>query len=513
MNKLNKTNLASVGIFLLFAVYSFTIINFVWIDGLSSFASDSANYLLMALYMSPWQEPTEAVKAIWPNQFYPPFFPIILALTGAAHNLVAAHIVTTVFLLASLPLIYYFSRHCFATHWQAIGITTIFSLSPSTWLNSLGILSENLYMFLSFVLLLMFQRICHFNYKLISLFSLLLSALILTRSIGVAMFFAYLIVGFILWQQKKLQIGKYFTPIIIVITVNLMAKFLDKSILPDPYIYQLKLLDITGQPAVLVNTWFASWQYYWVDDLIIPHLFVLLLGVLACIGLIIRLKKLKFDALYLLAYLGILLVWPHPGQALRFIYPIYAILILYAFYSAHIILNRQKTINPDRVILILLLISFSIIGPTLSYSWHRYHIGKEYGYHHIYEFYRFHDINHAKFIASVETIMFNDMKLIESMTQIDDTIYHFTPAYIALLANRHSVYLDFGYPDEESTNVNNNSYADYAYISKLHPRRTGKDFRGDSDLIVNFNGQTELLWKHYSNEKNEAVSMFFKLIK
>jgi hypothetical protein len=512
LNKL-KFSLSTAGISILFAVYSFTIINFVWIDGLSSFASDSANYMAMALYMSPWQEPTAAIKAIWPYQFYPPFFPIVLALTGTAHSLVAAHILTTAFLLASLPLIYFFSRQCFATHWQAISITVIFSLSPSTWLNTLGILSENLYLFLSFIVLLMFNRIRTLDYRLISLFGILLAALILTRSIGIAMFIAYLIVGFILWQKKKLQTGKYFLPIVIVIAIKLLAKLLGKSILPVPYIIQLKLLDFTIQPEMLVDTWFASWQYYWVDDLIIPHFFVLFLGVLACTGLIIRLRLLKIDAFYLLVYLGILLVWPHPGQALRFIYPVHALLIIYAFYSVHIVLNKLATITKDRVILILLLISFATIGPTLSFSWNRYHLGKEYGYHQIYEFYKLHDIKHARYIASIETTMFDDMKLIESMTKTEDTVFHFTPVYVALLANRQSITLEFNYPGEEMIIANNNSDANYAYISKLHPRRTGKDFHGDAELIMSFTGQTDLLWQHYSNENNKPVSIFLKLIK
>jgi hypothetical protein len=510
MYNLNKFNLTPAVTIFLFITYSFFIIKFVWNDGLSSFASDSANYMLMAQYMSPWQEPSLAVKELWSYQYFPPFFPIILALTGVAHSMLAAHILTTVFLLASLPLIYKFARQCFASHWQALGITTIFSLSPSTWLNTLGILSENLYLFLSFILLLMFNKVRDFDYKLISLFGILMAALILTRTIGGAMFISYVIVGYVYFHKKQLNTVNYFLPIIIVIIINLLAKFLNKSILPPSYIHELHLLNITGQPKVLLETWFSAWQYYWVDDLLIPHIFVIIIGVLACTGLIIRLRLIKFDAFYLLIYLGILLAWPHPGQALRFIYPVHALLIIYAFFSIYVIFNHLTSIKTEKPVLLLLLISFSIIGPTLSYLWNRYNVGTEFGYHHIHEFYRFPDLKHAKNTASTQVTMFNDMEIIESITEADDTILHFAPVYITLLANRISKGISFNYSDDESFTVNNISEANYVYISKLHPRRTGKDING-LDLQIYFNGSTEPLWTHYSAETNEPVSIFLKI--
>jgi hypothetical protein len=510
MFDLKKLNLSLAATVSLFITYSYFIISFVWNDGLSSFASDSANYMLMAQYMSPWQEPSAAVIALWPYQYFPPFFPLILAITGAAHNMLTAHILTTIFLLASLPLIYYFARQCFATHWQALGVTAIFSLAPSTWLNSLGILSENLYIFLSLIVILMFNRIRDYDYRLVSLFGILLATLILTRTIGVAMFISYLIVGYVHVHKKQLKTTNYLIPIVIVLIINLLAKFLNKSVLPASYIHELQLLEIAGQPKVLFETWFSAWQFYWVDDLITPRIFVFIIGVLACVGLVIRLRSFKLDAFYVLGYLGILLVWPHPGQSLRFIYPVHALLIVYAFFSIYIIFNHLTSTKTYKPVLLLLLVSFSIIGPTLSYLWNRYSTGKDLGYHHIHEFYRFPDLKHAKNTASTQVTMFNDMKIIESQTEEDDIILHFAPVYITLLANRFSKGISYNYSDDESIDVNNISEADYVYISKIHPRRTGKDING-LDLKIYFNGVTEPIWTHYSPENNEPVSVFLKI--
>jgi hypothetical protein len=497
---------------LILSLYTTIAIKFVWHDNLSTFASDSANYMLMGLYMSPWHEATPPIQALWQLQDFPPFFPFILAITGAVHDVNIAHVVTLLFLITSLPLIYIFSKKCLSSNWQALSVTSIFLLSPSTWLNILGILSENLYIFISLLIIVLFPNQNKSNIYYSLLLGLLISLLILTRTIGISMFLAYVIAGFAAWYNKSLSTDKFIAPIIVTILLNLFAKILHHSSVPSQYIQQLSNIDISGQPKVLIDTWFASWQYYWVDDLIIPHLFVLLLGVLACIGLALRLRSLKLDAFYVLVYFSILLVWPHPGQALRFIYPVHALLIIYAFFSIHIMFKNLTPIKSEKPILIFLLISFSIIGPPLSYLWNRYQIGKENGYHHIHEFYRLPDIKHAKVVAAIQTTMFNDMKAIELNTNKDDTVLHFAPVYIALLANRHSKTLSFNYADDDLYKINNINDAEYIYVSKLHPRRTGKDING-LDLQVYFNGTTEPIWTHYSNENGEPASVFLKVNK
>ena len=511
MMKINKSIYPYFALLLSCLTYIYTLISFVWIDGLTSFASDSANYMLMALYLSPWETPSNAIINIWPYQFYPPFYPIVLALTGAVHSYIASHVLTTTFLFISLPLIFYYSKNIIGHQWHAIFITGLFALSPSTFLNTLGILSENLYILLSFIILLMFNKLHRFDVKTTILFGFIFSALILTRSIGVSLFAAYLIVGFIQLRQKKISLQQFSIPIFITITINLIAKFLNKSILPTPYLTQLQSLDISGQPIVLINTWFTSWQFYWLDGLHMPNIVLIIVGILAFIGLIHRTINFKIDSLYILFYLGILLVWPHPGQALRFVYPIFPLLILYSYYAAGVISKGTSVDVRNKIISLLLLVSYAIVIPTLSFSWNRYQLGKENGYNQIFEFYRFHQIDHAKYIASIEKTMFDDMKLIEETTLPDDVIYHFTPAYIALLANRNSIYLNFGYIGEESILMNENKNADYAYISKLHPRRTGKNYIGDADLVISFSGETELLWERFSDENGKPISKFFKL--
>ena len=494
------------------AIYTTITIIFVWHDGLSSFASDSANYMLMGLYLSPWIDESFAILSLWPYQDFPPFFPLVLAATGAAHNMIAAHILTLAFLIISLPLICIFTKQCFATNWQALVITSIFAISPSVWMNTLGILSENLYLLISLLILILFSKLETKNIIFSCFFGLLLAVLILTRTIGLSMLVAYIIVGFNLYRKEKLDIKQFTIPIIITVVINLVAGILHHSSIPSQYIDQFNKLAFGEQFIALIDAWFSSWQFYWVDTLILPYSVILLLGLLACLGLFVRLRTFKLDAVYVLVYLFIILIWPHPGQALRFIYPIQVLLLINAFFFIHYLFNKFTNIPSYKPITLLLLLVLAVVTPSLSYSFNRYKTGKENGYHHITEFYRVPDLKKAKINAAIQTTMFKDMEHIRNNTNKNDLILYFSPTYIALLANRKSTNITFSYSDKKSHTVDNIADADYIYLSRLHPRKTGEDING---LLIQdyFDGNTEKLWTHYSAENKEPISVFLKIRK
>ena len=79
-------------------------------------SSDSVRYLFMADYLSPYEaaagghEPNLAEQVFSTAQF-PPLYPLALALLGAgSHRIALAHLITTVFLLASLAAFFAWAR-------------------------------------------------------------------------------------------------------------------------------------------------------------------------------------------------------------------------------------------------------------------------------------------------------------------------------------------------------------------------------------------------------------------
>ena len=511
INSVRQNRLFYITSIVLIVIYSILIINFVLHDGLTTFASDSANYMLMALYLSPWKEATVAVQSLWAYQDYPPFFPLILAYSGAAHSMLAAHILTAIIFISALPIIYIFTRQCFATRWQALSIVIIFALSPSVLMNILGILSENLYILISFLLLILLPKLENNNIKLSITTGLLLSFLILTRTIGISMFAAFIIYGLIMLRNNKINKITYLVPILLTLIINLIAKQLHKSSVPNQYIEQFKDLVLGEQFNALIDAWFSSWQFYWVDGLFVPHLIVLLIGLFACAGFGLRLKLLKIDALYIMFYLLILLVWPHPGQALRFFYTIQALLLIYAFYFIFIVFKKylpvSKTIPTNFVILLMAI----VVLPSLAFSYNRYDAGKNNEYNHIKEFYRIPDLKNANKNAEIQNQMFKDFESIEKSTNSDDLVLYFEPTYIALLSNRVSDSIGFDYKDGLYT-VNINPKADYIYLSRIHPRKTRENING-LDIKRYIKQDTETIWSNYSSDEQELISIFLKIKK
>jgi hypothetical protein len=457
--------------------------------------------------MSPWQDASLPVQAIWPTQDYPPFFPLLLAISGAAHSFIAAHILTTVFLICALPLVYLFAHQCIDNHWIALSITILFAISPSTWMNILGILSENLYIFISLLIILLFPRLNQSSTKITILFGVLLAMLILTRTIGLSMFVAYLITAFYMVRNGSLKLNKYIIPIGITIFINVLAKIIHDSSVPSQYISQLEDLIFGEQLKALIDAWTTAWLYYWLDEYNIPYIFVLVLGAFAIIGLVQRLISLKFDAVYITLYLCILLIWPHPGQATRFIYPVQAILLIYAFQFIFSFFKYKTSITADKPLFVLILFAFALFLPTLSYTWVRHGIGEKLGYQHIKEFYRTPDLKQAKIDSAIQKIMFSDMEKIKHVTEPSDVILYYEPAYITLLANRYSEKITFTHYGNEHYELDNRGDAKYVYLSKLHPRKTRKNINGLATRHY-FDAWPELIWKRISTEDNQPVSIF-----
>src|SRR3989304_3073842 len=119
---------------------------FGWQPTLATFADDSVSYLVMAQMFSPYQAASPAVAAAFPREaFYPPLFPLVLALVGAAHHTAWAHAVTALLLAASMPFAYLLGVRVLGTRGTAVAAVACIVLLPSLWINAKGILSEPLF--------------------------------------------------------------------------------------------------------------------------------------------------------------------------------------------------------------------------------------------------------------------------------------------------------------------------------------------------------------------------------
>ena len=161
-------------------------------DGLSSFQGDSGSYLLLARHWSPWWLPSPAEAASWPLQSYPPLFPGLLALTGASHSLALAHALVVSLAVAGAWAGIWYARDLLPLPWLGL-LGALFLLAPGTLFATMPLMSETLYLLLSALVLLVCRRGPGSPLVLL-LTGILLGLLLLTRSIGIALLLALLLV-------------------------------------------------------------------------------------------------------------------------------------------------------------------------------------------------------------------------------------------------------------------------------------------------------------------------------
>ena len=505
--KINTQKLPLVAACIVLTAYALVAIRFVFHDGLASFASDSGNYLLMARYLSPWQEAPEAVRALWDQQYFPPLFPLLLGVSGLAYNFAAAHLFTLFFLFASIPLLHRYWLQLVPNPRAAFFLTLLFLTSPGTWLNIMGILSENLYLLLSLALLTSGFPLQKQSLATCVMSGLLLGALMLTRSIGIAMFGAWICHALMLHWQGKISRLQLVLPLLIAGALHLLNQIWQPQPAAGFYLQQIDPGAVITQLLSFSDIWHTAWQFYWTDALLLPRILVSLLGLMSLAGLILRLKAGALDGWYVLFYLLILLVWPYPGQGLRFLYPVQPLLLGHAWYALQSAGLRWWPARNLQAGMIFLLLMAAITVPAQFFVLNRYQAGKVSGFEHQYEFYNQPQLPDAIAAASIQQALFADMEQIRQSTPPDALVAWFEPVYIALLADRQSrsiaEYID------TNTQTINGDLPGFIYLSRYHPRYTTSEYDG---LVLQaiFEDSTEVRWMHRLPD-NSTVSMLLEI--
>ena len=202
----------------LVTAYSTHLFSFTVFEGFSTFSNDAGSYVVMARKWSPFFLPNDAGIYTWPAQIYPPGFPWLLTITGASKSLWLSHLLVSCFMLASIFMVGWISYRRLG--WLIGALLTIgLCLLPGVVISSMGILSENLYLFLSLVVLYIYSFMkknenTPWVWYLILL--ILLTLVIMTRTIGIALIAAIFLSTLI----DKNQTGRQK---IVVLTITLLS--------------------------------------------------------------------------------------------------------------------------------------------------------------------------------------------------------------------------------------------------------------------------------------------------
>ena len=481
--------LPDVAIAVLTVAFASTCTLFVRQPTLATFADDSVSYLVMAQVFSPWQPASEAVAAAFAREaFYPPLFPLILALAGAAHDVAWAHALTALLLAASVPLVYLLGARWLEDRRAAAVVALCVVLLPSLWINAKGILSEPLFC----LLLLATFWVVDASEKESDrawLIGLLMAAMALTRTAALPMIAVYGLWAVTRRGASSGSRARAAAPALAAVAAYTVWVLLRPAATADNY--ARIVLEHAGaffgapnplaaigasllkQANAVAEGWVGSVLLFWVEGRPLRAALAGAVGCLALAGMVLRLAAGKADGWMVAGYLAVFLVWPFYDQMGRFLFPVLPVLVLYAFLAAATAvraLGRPPVLAHGLLVALLL----SLTLPALAFIHQRSQATGRFAA--IVDWYRTPDLGEALARAQVQLDLFADMEALRSLTRAQDRIMWVVPSYIALLAGRRGIAApDAALAPAAYRQAVRDSGADYVFLSVYHPRDTVRD--------------------------------------
>ena len=487
MTSAARVNLVcDAGIALVTLAFAYACAAFVWQPTLATFADDSVSYLVMAQVFSPWQPASPAVAAAFAREaFYPPLFPLILALAGAAHHVAWAHALTALLLAACLPFVYLLGVRWLESRAAAAAAVLCVAFLPSLWVNAKGILTEPLFCLLlmaTFWVLDCGERVR----GRLAVIGLLMTALALTRTAALPMIAVYAL--WIVARRGSAPAAKLreLAPVAAAIGAYGLWVLLRPAATEDNYA-RIALdhggvflgansplaaiaASILRQGNAMAEGWIGSLLLYWVEGRPFRAVLAGAVGVLALAGVALRAREGKPDGWMIAGYLALLLAWPFYDQLGRFLFPVLPALLLYAFLAAArfaAALRRPRAVGAGALAILLL----TLTVPAMAFIQQRSAAAG--AFREIVDWYRTPGLEQARARAQVQLDLLADMDDIRKLTAPGDRVMWFAPSYLALLADRRGVaapapeLAPAAYRDAVRA-----SGADYVFLSLHHPRDT-----------------------------------------
>ncbi|OGA55756.1 MAG: hypothetical protein A3G81_19540 [Betaproteobacteria bacterium RIFCSPLOWO2_12_FULL_65_14] len=463
------------------ASFAGVVVAFVWQPGLASFADDSVSYLVMAQVFSPWQAASPPIAEAFAREaFYPPLYPLLLALLGAAHDIAQAQVVTALLLAACLPLVYLLGTRWLGDKWAAAGATAVTALLPSLWIHVKGTLSEPLF---ALVLLatLYLAEVEHDGQRRRWPVAAAMAALVLTRTVGVIVVAAYAACALL---RRDRPVARALLPVLAAAVAYgawvLVRPAQTSDVNVSIALEYLRTLSFEGFAGILARqansiaeAWTGALLLFWVEDRPLRVVLAGAVGVLALTGMALRFMARKPDAWMSAAYLATFLVWPFQDQMTRFLFPALPVLVLYAFWVPAAGLRRlRRPVAPAHALVAILIASLA--APGLAFIHQR--AQAEGPYVEMTDWYRRPDLDDARRRAAVHLDLLADMQAIRALTMPEDRVMWVAPSYIALLADRRGVAAPPAELAPAAYRVAVEEAApDFVFLSIYHPRDTIRD--------------------------------------
>jgi 4-amino-4-deoxy-L-arabinose transferase-like glycosyltransferase len=510
---------------------------FLWQPGLDSLYDDSVSYLIMAQRFSPFHAADAVIAAAAPYEKYPPLFPLLLALCGAAYDWRIAHAVVAACFAASVFFLGLHARRATGSARLAFLAALVYAVMPGAWLNAKGILSEFLYMALVFATLVYYDRMraqAIAGRAAVAL-GALLAAVLLTRTIGAALVLAVAAAEALrYWRTRDAARARAFVLSFALAAAAPAAWYLLRPVGGhDEYLTSSALMLSGAQEhgwvwalawiehnaAALTDAWFNALLIFWGEPWKPGYLLAAALGILGLAGTVLRVQRGEPDALYCVLFLAILIFWPYPGQMYRLAFPVVPLLVLHAFWLVHQALAHVTDARrAGRGAAYAAVLPLALcVPPLLFYIVERARMPDapaDSGYRKtdIAEFYRVPSGPAAERNARTQIAVLGDMERVRRSTPEGARVMWYTPNYIALLARRHGVPLERPMNAAGLAAQLRAARADYLYLSEVHPRDSLMRQGDPRYPVLLARGFTEPVWQR-TNDTGQLQAVLLKVDK
>ena len=499
-------------------------IAFAWQRGIASLYDDSVSYLVMAQALSPWEPASAAIASSWPDQRYPPLFPLLLGVAGGAYDWRLAHAWVGLSFGIGVFLLGLLGRDISRSTLVGFMAAALFACMPGAWLNVKGILTEFPYIALSLGVLLAYRRS-------FAILALLLAAAILTRTLGVALLAAVAIAEAwrYLRERDRVRLRRFAIACAAVVALVGAWYLLRPRGGEDAYAsfstavaqnaadrgaaWLVSLM--SSNVSAIADAWLTASLVFWGEPWKPGFLIAAILGVSGVAGTLWRAVRGEADAIYVIAFFAILAAWPFPGQMYRLALPAIPLVALNALWLWHELLSRRidatraarwAAIATAAPLLIAVLAVYAYIAG-------RAHVpaGLEAGGYRardIAEFYRVPFLPAAYATALGEIDVIADLARVRSSTPETATVMWYRPEYVALLAGRRGIELENPADAAGTARQIVAKKPDYVYLSAVHPRDTAHR-QGDpmaSLAVVRRYGRE--VWRRDDGRGGTAAALF-----
>jgi hypothetical protein len=225
----------------------------------------------------------------------------------------------------------------------------------------------------------------------------------------------------------------------------------------------------------------------------------------------------EVDAIYVVVFAAILVVWPFPGQMYRLALPAIPLLMASAFWLW--VRVAERLANPPRAVLwtaLAALVPLALCLPaSLFYVLERAQLGGNavaagYRVTDIAEFYRIPVRPAAEANALLEIGVLADFEQVRRSTPETARVMWYLPGYVALLAGREGVPLLKPADHAGLASQVAARHPDFIYLSTVHPRDTAHREGDPMDALPFLAERAEVVW-HRDNAAGRPESALLKI--